>query len=50
MKNLSPVFIILLWIIAISVFGQIGVGTNAPDSTAILELQSTQRGFLPPNV
>lgn len=33
-----------------AIFGQVGIGTNAPDSTAILELQSTQRGFLPPRL
>jgi hypothetical protein len=28
-------------------FGQVGIGTDSPDETAILELQSTEKGFLP---
>ncbi len=29
---------------------QVGIGTNSPDSSAILDLQSTSKGFLPPKM
>ncbi len=30
--------------------GNVGVGTNAPDNSALLDLTATNRGFLPPRV
>jgi hypothetical protein len=30
--------------------GQVGIGTSTPNSTAVLELSSTTRGFLPPRM
>lgn len=30
--------------------GNVGVGTNAPDNSALLDLSATNRGFLPPRV
>lgn len=30
--------------------GNVGVGTNAPDNSALLDLTATDRGFLPPRV
>ncbi|MBI2885018.1 MAG: hypothetical protein HYY15_02470 [Candidatus Omnitrophica bacterium] len=30
--------------------GQVGIGTTAPHPSAILEIQSTTRGFLPPRM
>jgi hypothetical protein len=29
---------------------QVGIGTNTPDASAIIELQSTEKGFLPPRL
>mgnify|MGYP001034798345 CR=1 FL=1 len=29
---------------------QVGIGTNSPDSSAILDVQSTSKGFLPPKM
>lgn len=31
-------------------FSQVGIGTNSPSSSAILELSSTSKGFLPPRM
>jgi len=31
-------------------FSQVGIGTNTPHSSAVLELESTQKGFLPPRI
>ena len=33
-----------------AIFGQVGIGTNTPDSSAVLDLQSANRGFLPPRM
>lgn len=30
--------------------GQVGIGTASPDASAVLELQATDRGFLPPRM
>lgn len=32
------------------VFGQVGIGTSTPNSSAALELSSTDKGFLPPRM
>ena len=29
---------------------QVGIGTPTPDNSAVLELQSTEKGFLPPRL
>lgn len=47
MKNITLIVIICCLFINPSLFSQVGIGTNAPDSSAILELESTQKGFLP---
>lgn len=31
-------------------FSQVGIGTNAPEGSALLEVKSTNKGFLPPRV
>ncbi len=31
-------------------FSQVGIGTKTPDPSAILDIESTQRGFLPPRM
>jgi uncharacterized protein (TIGR02145 family) len=40
---------ILLFVSSISM-AQVGVGTNTPDNSAALEVQSTTKGFLPPRM
>ena len=30
--------------------GQVGIGTNSPNASAILELNTTSKGFLPPRI
>jgi hypothetical protein len=42
--------IIILFLISISGYAQIGLGTNSPHASATLELNSTSRGFLPPRM
>ena len=42
-------FIFLFFLICFSnLFAQVGIGTTNPASSAILELSSTSKGFLPP--
>ncbi len=31
-------------------YGQVGIGTQTPDASAILDVESTEKGFLPPRV
>lgn len=47
MKN---IFIFLLFLSSQLLFGQISIGTNAPNASAILELNSSSKGFLPPRI
>lgn len=42
--------IFILWIGLVDAFGQIGVGTTTPDSSAILDVTSTTKGFLLPRI
>jgi len=48
MKNIG--ILILALFISNSVFGQVGIGTNAPDNSAALHIESTMLGFLPPRM
>lgn len=43
-------FFPLAFIFSAQAFGQIGIGTNTPDSSAMLELLSPNKGFLPARV
>ncbi|PAM92770.1 hypothetical protein B4N84_21810 [Flavobacterium sp. IR1] len=47
MKNFTLAVVVL---ITCSVQSQIGMGTPNPDPSAVLELASTQKGFLPPRL
>jgi hypothetical protein len=40
----------LLMMLADSFAQRVGIGTNSPDSSAVLELKSTNSGFLPPRM
>lgn len=46
MKKLS----LLLFIIPAFVFSQVGIGTNAPNSSSVLDVSATNKGFLPPRI
>jgi hypothetical protein len=41
-------FLFIFITCTIPVFSQVGIGTKTPDSSAILELSSANKGFLPP--
>jgi hypothetical protein len=47
MKNRLLVFYFLL---STATFAQVGIGTNTPDASAMLEVKSSNKGFLPPRV
>jgi len=49
MKKLFHLVILVL-IINQATFSQVSIGTTEPDSSAVLELKSEQRGFLPPRL
>ncbi len=44
------IFISLTFFGLNSVTAQVGIGTNTPNASSILELQSTDKGFLPPRM
>ncbi len=50
MKTIFKTTIMLLLLVSSGVYGQRGIGTNNPDTSAILELNSTTKGFLPPRM
>ena len=37
-------------VLSTATFAQVGIGTNTPDASAMLEIKSTNKGFLPPRV
>lgn len=43
-------FLLLLFLISITGYTQVGIGTTTPDSSSLLELSSTNSGFLLPRV
>ncbi len=44
------IFILLTFLFVKFTHAQVGIGTNSPSSSAILELSSTSKGFLPPRM
>ncbi|WP_033957916.1 endonuclease [Psychroserpens jangbogonensis] len=48
MKNVS--YLLLIFLISNSVFSQVGVGTETPDESAALDIESSTLGFLPPRM
>lgn len=48
MKKILSIFAFIVH--AIILFGQVGIGTETPDSSSILEIKSSNKGFLPPRV
>ncbi|MCS3533094.1 FISUMP domain-containing protein [Chryseobacterium sp. JUb7] len=47
---MKKTIIIFLLFICLKTFGQIGIGTAQPQSSAMLEVFSTSKGFLPPRL
>ena len=46
-----PVFILSVWLLTASAFwAQVGINTASPDASAVLDLNSQQKGFLPPRM
>lgn len=51
MKPMKPITIfIALVLLAVTTYAQVGIGTQSPDNSAALEIQSTDKGLLPPRV
>ena len=50
MKNFKLYFLIVFITISITSFAQIGIGTNTPDPSALLDLNSTSKGLLMPRM
>lgn len=42
--------VIILLFLSTSLFGQTGIGTNAPHASAKLDVSATDKGFLPPRI
>ena len=47
MKHL---FLILFIFLNLAVYAQVGIGTETPDTSSILEISSTSKGFLVPRM
>jgi hypothetical protein len=46
-----PVFILAVWLFtAFAFWAQVGINTASPDASAVLDLNSQQKGFLPPRM
>ena len=51
MKTKTTLLSLLLVLISLNTTNaQVGIGTTSPDNSAVLELQSTTKGFLPPRM
>lgn len=48
MKNLFILSALML--LSSTVYSQVGIGTTTPDPSAVLDLNSTNKGFLPPRM
>jgi hypothetical protein len=44
------IFYLLLFIFPAVVFSQVGIGTNTPNSSSVLDVTATNKGFLPPRI
>lgn len=51
LKMKKTIFTLTLAFIGLSsTFAQVGIGTNTPDASSILDITSTEKGFLPPRM
>ncbi|RXP44460.1 hypothetical protein EC396_17020 [Lutibacter sp. HS1-25] len=44
------VLITILFFVSVSVVAQVGIGTNVPDASSMLDITSSDKGFLPPRM
>lgn len=44
------IFYLLLFIFPVVVFSQVGIGTTTPNSSSVLDVTATNKGFLPPRI
>jgi len=50
-KQQNIILIILYFLVSFTdINAQIGIGTNSPNTSSVLELKSTEKGFLPPRM
>jgi hypothetical protein len=47
---MKKIFSSLILVFSLNAYAQIGIGTTTPDSSAQLEVKSSNKGFLPPRV
>lgn len=47
---MKKLFLILIFILSFQAFSQLAIGTNSPHSSAMLDITSTSKGFLPPRM
>jgi hypothetical protein len=47
---MKKIFLITIFILSFKAFSQLGIGTNTPHSSAMLDITSTNKGFLPPRM
>jgi uncharacterized protein (TIGR02145 family) len=50
MKTTYKIFLALILLVSTQAEAQVGIGTSNPSSAAILEISSTNKGFLPPRM
>jgi len=50
MSKLNRFILLLIFLISVTSSAQIGLGTSSPDSSALLDLNSNSKGFLPPRL
>lgn len=50
MKTMKYIIITIVMIISVGLNAQIGVGTNASESSSIIDLNSNSKGFLMPRL
>jgi uncharacterized protein (TIGR02145 family) len=46
----KSILIVFFTLVLCNTYAQVGIGTDTPDASAIMELQSTEKGFLPPRL
>lgn len=47
---MKKILVLVFAFLSLSVIGQVGIGTKTPSSSSILDLTSTNKGFLPPRM
>ena len=47
---MNKILIIVSVLLCLNLYSQVGIGTNTPYSSAMLDITSTNQGFLPPRM